>query len=774
MRFRRAVAAGPAAVLLALLAAAALASAAGAGQLRKVPFVFRPAAEKRHAFLAAEFNGWSVDATPMARDGDAFRVVVPLAPGRYQYKFVADGEWITDETAREFHPDGFGGRNSVIVVDDSFDEVVLGRGDGAILTDGLGHAQRAWELAVSASGVTTFRVRAWAGDVASVGLVLLRDGRETVVPMTRFDSDGTHDYYTADAELPGGAITAYRFVFEDGGAPLSLGPNGFAPVAQASGSFRVDPAEVAVFETPAWAREAVFYQIFPERFANGDPSNDPDFSEWYYDGARDLPPSGRTNEEHFHLVRDWYDVAGLSTSPYRTDGKPDWYSFYGGDIAGVRRNLDYLSDLGVTAIYFNPLFEARSNHKYDAASYMRIDPHLGTNGEFAAFVRACHDRGIRVVMDLAYNHTGHTFWAFTDARLRGRASPTWDWYEWAAWPVPGDLVSTPPRATDHYDCWWGYGQMPNLNFDLSRRSGDEHGAHRIEDARPNWSVVEHLLAAAVSWLTEAGVDGFRLDVAGEVPPWFWELFRERVRRAKGDAYIVGELWGPSPEWVHGRGFDAVMNYKFFRDPVLDFIARGRIDAAAFDRALAPGRLIYPDQGVRAMMNLIGSHDTERFLTTVGGDVRKLKLAFLFAMTYVGAPTIYYGDEIAMEGGGDPDCRRPFRWTWREEGGRVEVRDLVRRLAAVRRGHACFAHGSFETLLAEGRVYAYRRAHEGEQAVVVLNAGGEHATVAVPVEGGGRPAAFEDALSGERVEVGADGTLAVTLPPLSGRVFVGER
>jgi glycosidase len=272
-------------------------------------------------------------------------------------------------------------------------------------------------------------------------------------------------------------------------------------------------------------------------------------------------------------------------------------------------------------------------------------------------------------------------------------------------------------------------------------------------------------------------------VAGEVPQWFWRLFRERVRRAKPDAYIVGELWGASPEWVNGHGFDAVMNYKFFRDPVLDFIAREATDAAGFDRALAPGRFVYPEDGARAMMNLIDSHDTERFLTTVGGDIAKLKLAFLFGMTYVGAPTIYYGDEIAMTGGGDPDCRRPFLWNWREDSGRVEVHDFVRRLAALRKGHPCFTAGSFETLVASGRVYAFRRDLDEDAAIVVMNAGRDEAAVSIPVHAppSGRDAGpgdaarraprLRDALSGERIEVGPDGSTTLTLPPLSGRVLL---
>jgi len=763
-----------------LLLACAVPRADAASALKKALFTYQPPGRCERVYLAGEFNGWSTDATPMEVAGTRFEVMLPLAPGRYQYKFVADGRWITDETAREFHPDGYGGQNSVIVVDESFPDLAFSRDDGSVTVQGLKHSQNARELSASGAGAVTVGTRAWANDVGGIELVLRDERGDARLPMLAAGSDGTFDYYAVDLAGRAGTSFDYRFRLHGGAASAAwLGPLGASADETAVGWYGYEPGAVPVFETPAWVKEGVLYQIFPERFANGDPSNDPDFAEWYYEGARELPPSGKTNGEYFHLVRDWSDVAGLSEAPHKTDGKPDWNSFYGGDIEGVRANLDYLSDLGVTVLYFNPLFEAKSNHKYDAATFNRIDPHFATNDEFAAFVRECHTRGIRVVIDLAINHTGHTFWAFTDARRRGETSPTWDWYEWASWPVPGDLASTPASARDYYDCWWGHGQMPNLNFDLSRPNAEEQGVRRIEDASPNWPLVEHLLSASVYWLTEADVDGFRLDVAGEVPFWFWELFRDRVKRVKPDAYIVGELWGSSPEWVNGRYYDAVMNYKFFRDPVLDFIAKGATDAAMFDRALAPGRFVYPDEGVRAMMNLIDSHDTERFLTTAGGDLRKLKLAFLFMMTYVGAPTIYYGDEVAMDGAHDPDCRRPFPWTWQAESGRAEVREFVRSLAGLRGDLACLTGGSFATLIAEGRVYAYRRALGTEEAVVVLNAGGERVTATVPLGGsasGEGPAGrrFVSAFTGERVETAEDGRFEVELPPFSGVVLVGTR
>ncbi len=746
--------------------------------LKKVLFTFSPTDNYERVFLAGTFNGWSTDATPMHRKGDGWEVTLFLAEGEYRYKFVADGQWIADMNAEKFYPDGYGGQNSAIVVDDSFENFALARGDGEITTEGLRHRDDAWERSLSADGTVTLRVRTWMGDVERVDLCWHEGGGEAAwqdfdcIPMERFDTDGTYDYFQAS---PQGRQMTYYFRLTDGDKSVILDRQGAREAPSGSlNLFRFDATAVAAFSTPDWVKKGIIYQIFPERFANGNKANDPDFSEWYYKGITELPPSGKTNGEYFHLVKDWYDIGGLRQSPYRTDGKPDWNSFYGGDIAGVRENLDYLEDLGITIIYFNPVFEAKSNHKYDAASFMKIDPHFGTNEEFAAFVADCHSRGIRVIIDLAFNHTGHTFFAFVDAREKGRESEYWDWYEWKNWPVPGPIEWTPANASDYYDCWWNFGQMPDLNFDLARSNPDENSVIDIGNAEPNRPLVDHLLDAAEFWLAETDVDGYRLDVAADVPFWFWELFRERVKATKPNAYIVGELWGESPEYVNGRYFDAVMNYKFFRDPVLAFFAKGEMPADEFDRSLAPGRLIYQDEGVRAMMNLIDSHDTERFLTTAGGDIRRLKLAMLFGMTYVGAPTIYYGDEIATEGLGDPDCRRPFHWAWPEEAGRTEVHAYIKSLISLRKAHPCMVSGSYKTLFADDRAYAYRRIGPSEDAVVVLNAGGADRTITLALDTAST--AYVDPLDGSTVPVsmGDEGpTVTVTLPALSGRALVCE-
>jgi cyclomaltodextrinase len=784
--------------MVAVIAVAAGAIADPEGQapgssLKRVTFTFTPMGYYENVYLAGTFNGWNPTATPMNREGDAFRVTLFLPDGEYQYKFVADGQWITDEKSARFHPDGYGGRNSVIDVGSAFEAVSLARGDGKIMTDGLTHDGEAWERALNADSTVTLRVRTWAGDVERVGVCwkpvsyLPPQGQpfpespafpqNECMDMSLADRDGTYDYWEARPACASGMVgAAYYFRLGDGDAEVILDRKGThrAPVDDVD-AFVYDWSRDVPFETPEWVKTGIIYQIFPDRFANGDRDNDPDFSEWYYEGVTQLPPSGKTNGEYFHMVEDWYDIAGLKVSPYKTDGKPDWNSFYGGDVEGVRQNLDYLVDLGITVIYFNPVFKAKSNHKYDAATFLEIDPHFGTNEEFAAFVADCHVRGIRVILDLAVNHTGHTYWAFVDAREKGEASPYWDWYEWKKWPVPGSIAETPANASDFYDCWWNFGQMPTLNFDLGRPSADENKIKDVNEAQPNWLLVDHLLEAAEIWLSEAGVDGYRLDVAADVPFWFWEKFRERVKSARRDAYIVGELWGSSPEWINSRYFDAAMNYEYFRNPVLDFIATGKMDAPEFDRALAGGRAVYPKEGVLAMMNLVDSHDTERFLTAAGDDPGRLKLAVLIQMTYVGTPAVYYGDEVAMEGGSDPDCRRPFYWKWRGEAPRADMHAYYRDLIALRKAHACFAYGTFRTLVANGMVYAYERSLDDDLAIVVLNAGKEATVVEIPVKGSTHT--FEDVLGEKQVPVSAKETgpvLEVGLPALTGAVYMAVK
>jgi glycosidase len=743
--------------------------------LREVPFRYQAPAGARDVYLAGTFNDWSPAKTRMAdADGDGvFEVTLLLEPGEYQYKFVADGQWHEDPAGSEFTDDGFGGKNTVLDVNEAFGEVEIRRGDGKILTRDLRHVQRLPDVNPLGPARVQFQAAAFAGDIEGLSVRTWIAETPSDVAMAALGDEGGLAYYRATVELPSeSAELRYVFAYEDGPATQYLTPSGFVASAGPADAFVYRTGSIPMFSVPSWVSDAVFYQIFPDRFYNGDPSNDPDFKEPYYDGARDLPPGGKTDGEYFHLVREWSDASGLQVNPVRTDGKPDWYSFYGGDLKGVTHKMPYLADLGVTAIYFNPIFTARSNHKYDAADYTRVDPHFGTDADFDEMVRAAHAAGIKIVLDIVYNHCGDWHPAFRDGMLKGPQSPTYTWFEWKKWPLPAGRPGTDFKPADYYACWWGFGSLPDFNFDLSRPNPDENSISDISKAQPNVAVVDYLLEATRQWVRR-GVDGFRLDVPNEVPSWFWKEFRREARAINPDVYIVGELWGDATTWLGPEMFDAVMNYRYFRDPVMKFIVQGRGDAATFDRELRPGRVIYPKQATAAMMNLIGSHDTERARTMAGRDVRRPMLAAVFAMTYEGAPHVYYGDEIGMEGGKDPDCRRPFIWTWSDEPERVKVRDHYKRLIAIRKEHAALRSGSFTTLVAQGRAYAFERAGAGERLITALNAGEEPVTL--ELEPTVRPAdgtRYRDLVSGS-VGTAAGGRVSLTLGPLQGAVLLEE-
>jgi len=385
-------------------------------------------------------------------------------------------------------------------------------------------------------------------------------------------------------------------------------------------------------------------------------------------------------------------------------------------------------------------------------------------------MKEAHSRGIRVILDIVYNHTGNANWAFKDAVEKGKASPTYDWYEFKQWPLPAGWpnVTSPWEPKNYYDCWWGFGDLPNLNYDLSRPQAAENGVTDIKDAQPNIALVKYLLDTTEYWLKDVDCDGVRLDVANEVPFWFWKLFHQRVKQAKADAYIVGELWGNAQDYVRPDRFDAVMNYAFHYFPVERFLCKGEGNAAEFDATLSTGRLAYPRQAVEAQMNLISSHDKARYVTRAGGDLARLKLAALFQMTYVGAPTIYYGDEVALAGGEDPDNRRPFPWDWQSDPKRVDVHDWYVKLTALRTAHRALQDGEFRTLEADGKVFAYARSNNDETFVVALNAGNAPATTDLDLAAWGGTVKAVDALTGTTESW--SGTAKLTLAPESGRVW----
>ncbi len=474
--------------------------------------------------------------------------------------------------------------------------------------------------------------------------------------------------------------------------------------------------------TPEWVKDAVFYQIFPDRFARSERLTKPANLEGW-----DVPPTRR--------------------------------GFKGGDFQGMLEHLDYLEDLGITAIYFNPIFQSPANHRYHTHDYFHVDMILGGAQAFRAFLDAAHARGIRVILDAVFNHTGRGFFAFDHILENGPQSPYLDWYTVKEFP----LRAFDSRRKPNYECWWNKRELPKLNTDNPR-------------------VRAYLYEVAEYWLNQ-GIDGWRLDVPQEITtPGFWEEFRKRVKAINPEAYIVGEIWRDAVPWLQGNHFDAVMNYGFnractgfFGGEALDrkFRPGGfklrRLDARRFGREIDRLLNLYDWEVTLVQYNLLSSHDEPRFLTVVGNDKRRLRLATLFQMTFPGAPSIYYGDEIGMTGGPDPDCRRAFPWS--ETLWDHDLREDFKRFIALRRAHPALRRGDFITLYAKGQSYGYARRDERETFVVLLNAGTQADAIEVDLGNLLPPdATVHDVWSQESVSL--TGTkLSYTLPPLSSCVLL---
>ena len=410
---------------------------------------------------------------------------------------------------------------------------------------------------------------------------------------------------------------------------------------------------------PEWVQDAIFYQIFPDRFANGDPANDPsNLMKW-----------GAT---------------------------PTTWGFQGGDLAGIYQKFDYLLDLGVNAIYLNPIFQATSNHRYNTTDYYQIDPKLGTLNDFRHLVDHAHRNHVRIILDGVFNHCGRGFFAFNDVLENQEYSPYRDWFHIRHFPIDAYAWG---GATD-YTGWWGMKSLPKFNTG-------------------NPKTRNYLLDVARYWI-EQGIDGWRLDVPNEInDDSFWGEFRQAVKKANPDAYLVGEIWTADTRWVGEGHFDGLMNYPIM-DALAGLLATGSMDVLHFAQKVEGLLSLYSRESAYAMYNLLGSHDTERILTRMGNHVEKTKLAYLFQFAYPGAPAIYYGDEIGLVGGKDPDCRGAF--LWEESNWNAELHNYVKKLISLRKKHDALRRGDFLPLISslDPACYAFARTASEGTVLVVIN------------------------------------------------------
>lgn len=670
-------------------------------------FVYRAETKLESVNVAGSFNNWNRDADPMQVDADGltWRLHRSFEPGRYAYKFVLNKEtWITDPKSWKDEGDGNGNTNSILAIFPSDYDRPARPTDGVLAKSALSHEQKAPALNVDRGELTlSFRLR--PDDAQKVEIVI--NGKAS--PMHVFRSDDFYELRRVTVPWKGTAALQYVFRIYDGSKSYDFGPGGLVAKGAAQ-PFRLDPKTFTPFLVPEWVQGEVFYQIFPERFRNGSKANDP---------AGVLP---------------W-------------DAEPKYFNFMGGDLAGIQQKAGYLQDLGVGAIYLNPIFKSPSNHGYETSDYKQVEPRFGTNADLIALTRNLHSRKIRTVLDGVFNHTAVDFAPFADVLKKGRESEYRDWYYIKEYPVV--VRDNPP-----YEAWFGFPSMPKLNVE-------------------NPQVQAHLFGALDYWKREADIDGWRLDVANEVSPAFWRKFRSQVKSESPDMWIVGEVWGDGNPWLGGDQWDSIMGYQF-RDAALGFVARGETKPSQFVNRLFYVYESYPPQVSRSLMNLLGSHDTARFLTECKGDQNLARLGASLLMTWPGSPSIYYGDELGMEGGPDPDNRRGMRWDL--ESSSNQMLSHYRKLVHLRRQSPALRAGNPVRLTVDDKTgtLAFGRILDQDAALIAVNRSPSPQTIQIVLPSqwpNWSKTTLSDSLGSQPVAQPRPGTVRVELAPLSAAVIL---
>ena len=467
------------------------------------------------------------------------------------------------------------------------------------------------------------RLRTKAGDVKSVDLLsgdvyrLYNDHWFTDgAPMEKIASTELHDYWEIETTVDTRRL-AYGFHVKGlDRTEVFYCDRGVYPMdelylKEVNYYFRLPFFhEVDRFKSPQWVKETIWYQIFPDRFANGDTTNDPE-----------------------------------DTLPWGSKEHPGQDDFYGGDLQGIINHLDYIEELGINGLYLTPIFKAPTNHKYDTTDYMEIDPTFGDKETLKMLVDEAHKRGIRVMLDAVFNHIGYDSVQWQDVLENQENSHYKDWFHIHSFPVPNYNHFKPNEMNEMYD----------LSYDAFAFAGH---MPKLNTANPE--VKAHLLDVATYWICEFDIDGWRLDVANEVDHAFWKEFYTACVTAKEDIYIIGELWHSGQKWLEGDEFHAVMNY-VFTEKIEDYFLRKIVTPSEMVYGMNQQTMLYRKQTNEVQFNLLDSHDTPRILTKAYDDKDLVKAILTFMFAQQGTPCIYYGTEVSIDGFHDPDCRKCMIW-----------------------------------------------------------------------------------------------------------------
>ena len=651
---------------------------------RNVLFAYQSKEPVKSVAVVGTFNNWSPAAGSMKNTfGNIWMTQIDIPDGVYFYDFLVDGKLIPDPNNPKKKPNGSGGYYSVLIVG-TFSPPKGVVGDGVIHTNYVIFNENSRVYVNPASTRTIyFSIDTLKNDVSAIYLM----AENKSYKMEKYSLNPYTDRYKIIFHPTKSKFT-YNFTIEDGNTTLYYGEKG---ISSTPSTFIFDFASptVSILNAPCWSKGAIVYEIFPDRFFNGDHSNDPSYT---------------------------FDWGGL----------PTYNNFFGGDLKGIIDKVGYLKDLGVNVVYTTPIFESPSNHKYNTTDYLKIDPHFGTLQTFEKLIATLHSNDIKWILDGVFNHTGTSFFAFKDILKNQEKSKYVKWYFIKHFPVnieKGD-----------YATFQNYPSLPKLNVENSE--------------------VQSYLKKVVDYWMSKGVDGWRIDSANVISNDFLVKLYKWIHEDNPSSLDVAEIWSNVSNWFYEGAFNSTMNY-LFKDAAYSYIVYGA-DAKSFLDETNSYLNSYPPQLWNALWNLIDSHDTPRALTALNGNVEKMKLLVGLQMTFVGAPMIYYGDEVGLTGGKDPLNRRCMIWDQRKWN--MSLYEWYKKLISIRQQSKAIRYGQYKAVIAKGMIFGFERFYGGEHTYIFLNASNEAQKFEMGLRGN-----FVDLITGANIKSESD-TLSLSLNP----------